>query len=188
MTGTTRRSSSSASTGTEPGRVLTPPTSSRSAPAAASLTGHARSPAGDRGIAPVGEAVGGDVEDAHQERRASAAERPRAEFPAWGGGEVGRGGHGLCRRRRAEGGREGKSAPPRFRAPRAAYRSFLPIGTACETASNQRVFRQNLVEGHESRVPSPQSPVPISFPFPALRPPPSYHGVCMRLTIRSASV
>ena len=82
-TGTTRRSSSSAGSGAAPGRVDSPPMSRRSAPSRDHLRAHRA--IGDVGIEPlaaVGERVGRDVEDAHDER---ARARVRATRPSGSG-------------------------------------------------------------------------------------------------------
>jgi hypothetical protein len=84
MTGTTRRHSSAASTGSEPGRVDSPPMSMRSAPWARHFE-RAFDGAIAVMVAPaVAERVGRDVQDAHDERGAGKVELATAAAPACG--------------------------------------------------------------------------------------------------------
>ena len=83
-TGSTRRSSSSGATGSAPGRVDSPPTSRRSAPAATSSPAVRDRPVGIEEATTVGEGVGGHVHDTH-DRHNRADQPPRT---AWARAEV----------------------------------------------------------------------------------------------------
>ena len=77
------RSSSSAGTGSAPGRVDAPPTSRIAAPSAASCRPCSTAASGSRNSPPSGERVGRDVDDAHDRVRAHGAEvcAPREPRP-----------------------------------------------------------------------------------------------------------
>ena len=92
-TGSTRASSSSSGSGSAPGRVDSPPTSSRSAPSATICSAASTARAGIEQSAAVGKRVGRDVEDAHDERALAEAQRSLAG--QGNGSNGGRAEHGL---------------------------------------------------------------------------------------------
>ena len=82
ITGSTRRSSSSADTGSAYGRVLSPPMSSMSAPSATSCSAWATAASAIEELPAVGKAVRRDIDDAHHQRPPRQLERASAQSPS----------------------------------------------------------------------------------------------------------
>ena len=86
MTGRMRDCSSAGEMGVALGRVDSPPMSRMSAPSSRSLRAWVRASAlGGVEVAAVGEGVGGEVEDAHDEGSGAEREGAGAEVPVVGG-------------------------------------------------------------------------------------------------------